>query len=222
MRPDETLYFMYHELETPGRPLCQQEPGYVRYVLTEQSFREQMNWLLQEGIRGLSVSQALTENSSRGIVITFDDGCESDLRVAAPLLKKAGFDATFYVTLGFLGQPGYLEPQQVRELAEAGFEVGCHSMTHAYLDDLDEAACSARLLTPRRSLKTSWGVLWPTFPAPAAAGPRRLPALPSKQVIVASPPAASPLTGEALTCFAGSRRRYARHTARRISGIVPR
>ncbi|MFZ0418144.1 MAG: polysaccharide deacetylase family protein [Candidatus Sulfotelmatobacter sp.] len=157
MRPDETLYFMYHELETPGRPLCQQEPGYVRYVLTEQSFREQMNWLLQEGIRGLSVSQALTENSSRGIVITFDDGCESDLRVAAPLLKKAGFDATFYVTLGFLGQPGYLEPQQVRELAEAGFEVGCHSMTHAYLDDLDEAGLQREIADAKAQLENILG-----------------------------------------------------------------
>ena len=35
MRPDETLYLMYHELETPGRPLCHSEPGYVRYILAD-------------------------------------------------------------------------------------------------------------------------------------------------------------------------------------------
>lgn len=153
MHADDTLFLMYHELETPGRQLCQREPGYVRYVLTEQSFSEELDWLQKEGIRGLSVSQALTENSPRGIVLTFDDGCESDLRVAAPLLKKAGFDATFYITLGFLGQPGYLVPQQVRELADAGFDVGCHSMTHPYLSDLNVAALQREIADAKAQLE---------------------------------------------------------------------
>ncbi len=157
MRTDETLILMYHELESPGRPLCQREPGYVRYVLTEQSFREEMNWLQQEGIRGLSVSQSLTENSPRGIVITFDDGCESDLGIAAPMLEKAGFNATFYITLGFLGQPGYLLPRQVRELADAGFDVGCHSMTHAYLSDLDEAGLRNEIADAKTQLENILG-----------------------------------------------------------------
>ncbi len=157
MRPDETLYLMYHELETPGRPLCQSEPGYVRYVLTEQSFREQMNWLQKEGIRGLSVSQALTQNGPRRIVITFDDGCESDLSIAAPLLKKVGFGATFYITLGFLGSPGYLLPRQVREIGDSGFDVGCHSMTHAYLDDLDEASLRREIAYAKTQLEEILG-----------------------------------------------------------------
>ena len=153
MRPDETLYLMYHELETPGQPLCHSEPGYVRYVLTERSFREQMDWLQREGIRGVSVSQSLTENSPRGIVITFDDGCGSDLRVAAPLLTKAGFGATFYITLAFLDQPGYLLPRQVRDLANAGFDIGCHSLTHAYLDDLDEVGLRREIADAKTQLE---------------------------------------------------------------------
>lgn len=157
MRPDETLYLMYHELETPGRPLCHSEPGYVRYVLSDQSFREQMDWLQRAGIRGLSVSDALTEKRPRGIVITFDDGCASDLNVALPLLKNAGFGATFYITLGFLGQPGYLLPRQVREIGDAGFDVGCHSMTHAYLDDLDEAGLRREVVDAKAQLEDILG-----------------------------------------------------------------
>jgi peptidoglycan/xylan/chitin deacetylase (PgdA/CDA1 family) len=157
MRPDENLYLMYHELETPGRTLCQSEPGYLRYVLTEQTFREQMDWLQKEGISGLSVSQALTGNGSRGIVITFDDGCESDLRVVVPLLKKAGFGATFYLTLGFLGRPGYLLPHQAREIGDAGFEVGCHSMTHSYLSDLDEGGLRREIADAKKQLEDLTG-----------------------------------------------------------------
>jgi peptidoglycan/xylan/chitin deacetylase (PgdA/CDA1 family) len=143
MRRSEILYLMYHEIESPGQSLCQDEPGYVRYVLREQDFRQQIDWLQKEEISGLSVSQALDQNPGKlqhdkRLVITFDDGCASDLTVALPLLQKARFGATFYITLGFLGRPGYLVPDQVRRIAEAGFDVGCHSMTHPYLSDLDE------------------------------------------------------------------------------------
>jgi peptidoglycan/xylan/chitin deacetylase (PgdA/CDA1 family) len=153
MRPDETLYLMYHELETSGRPLCHSEPGYVRYVLDEQHFREQIDWLRKEGMRGLSVSDSLAEHHPRGIVITFDDGCESDLSIAAQVLKNADFAATFYITLGFLGQPGHLVPRQVRELGDAGFDIGCHSMTHAYLNDLDETGLQREIADAKTQLE---------------------------------------------------------------------
>jgi peptidoglycan/xylan/chitin deacetylase (PgdA/CDA1 family) len=129
---------MYHELEVEGHPPSQNDPGYLRYVVREHEFREQMEWLQSAGLRGISVSEALTGKTSGGIVITFDDGCETDLSVAAPILRKLNFGATFYITVGFLGRPGYLAADQLRELRDAGFEIGCHSMTHPYLTDLDD------------------------------------------------------------------------------------
>ena len=38
------------------------------------------------------------------MTITFDDGCETDLLVAAPILRQAGFNATFFITWGRLGK----------------------------------------------------------------------------------------------------------------------
>jgi peptidoglycan/xylan/chitin deacetylase (PgdA/CDA1 family) len=162
MRSSEILYLMYHEIESPGQPLCQNEPGYVRYVLREQDFCQQIEWLQEEGIHSLSVSQALDKNTGKRqhdkrVVITFDDGCTSDLFVALPLLKKAGFSATFYITLGFLGRPGYLVPNQVREIADAGFDVGCHSMTHPYLSDLDESGLRREIADAKTQLEKITG-----------------------------------------------------------------
>jgi peptidoglycan/xylan/chitin deacetylase (PgdA/CDA1 family) len=137
MRNETIVYLMYHELEVDGRPLCQSEQGYVRYVVHESAFRNQMNWLQSSGMRGISVSNALSSPPPDNIVITFDDGCETDLIIAAPVLSKLGFGATFYITIDFLGRPGFMIPRQVRELSDAGFEIGCHSMTHAYLTDLN-------------------------------------------------------------------------------------
>jgi peptidoglycan/xylan/chitin deacetylase (PgdA/CDA1 family) len=130
------LFLMYHELELPKRPLCQAEPGYVRYIVPEADFRSQIRFLRDSGLPVMNVTQSFAATVD-GIVLTFDDGCETDLLTAAPILKEAGFNATFYITTGFLGTRGYLLPGQLRDLSDRGFEIGCHSMTHPYLDELD-------------------------------------------------------------------------------------
>jgi peptidoglycan/xylan/chitin deacetylase (PgdA/CDA1 family) len=136
---DRMVFLMYHEIEAAGRALCDSEPGYVRYVVTETAFRHQLAQLQAAGLRGVSVSEALAAHQKRpAVVITFDDGSETDALIAAPQLARFGFNATFYVIAGRVGLRGYLSPAQLRELSAAGFEVGCHSMTHSYLDDLSD------------------------------------------------------------------------------------
>jgi polysaccharide biosynthesis protein PslH len=137
--PEGVVYLMYHELERPGHALCQNEPGYLRYVLRKGEFQIQLALLSEHGFRGLNVSQDRGgSHADQAVVVTFDDGCETDLTVAAPLLLSRGFNATFYLVTGFIGRQGYLSAIQARELAEMGFEIGCHSRTHAYLAGLSE------------------------------------------------------------------------------------
>ncbi|MFZ1129622.1 MAG: polysaccharide deacetylase family protein [Terriglobales bacterium] len=138
MSAPRIVYLMYHELELPGRKLCQSEPGYVRYILPLETFRSQMARVKNSGWRGLNVGEAIRYPAEPSVCITFDDGCETDLIAAAPVLREFGCNATFYLTAGFLGTPGYLDARQVRDLDAQGFEVGCHSMTHPYLSDLSE------------------------------------------------------------------------------------
>jgi len=147
------VYLIYHELEVPGRPSVQSEPGYVRYILREATFRSQIDWLRDNGWRGLNVSEALRSTGEKSVAITFDDGCETDLIAAAPILHEAGFHATFYVTAGFLNQPGHLTSGQLRELSSSGLEIGCHSMTHAYLNDLNPQQLQAEIVAARSKLE---------------------------------------------------------------------
>jgi peptidoglycan/xylan/chitin deacetylase (PgdA/CDA1 family) len=153
----EIVFLMYHELELPGRPLVQSEPGYVRYILLDTTFRAHVKWLRDNGWRGLSVSEALLYPAEKSVVITFDDGCETDLIVAAPLLREAGFHATFYVSAGFLDKPGYMSTFQLRELHDAGFEIGCHSMTHAYLNDLSPQELQVEIVDAKKKLQDITG-----------------------------------------------------------------
>jgi peptidoglycan/xylan/chitin deacetylase (PgdA/CDA1 family) len=151
------VFLMYHELELPNRKLVQSEPGYVRYILPLETFREQMQWLKSSGFRGLSVSEALLYPPELGVCITFDDGCETDLIAAAPVLREFGARATFYLTAGFLDTPGYLSATQVRQLDSLGFEIGCHSMTHPYLSDLSDAELGREIVDAKLHLEQILG-----------------------------------------------------------------
>ena len=151
------VFLMYHELELAGRKLCQSEPGYVRYILPLGTFRSQMEWLRDSGWRGLNVGEALCYPSEPSVCITFDDGCETDLIAAAPVLREFGFNATFYLTAGFLGTPGYLNASQVRDLDAQGFQIGCHSMTHPYLSDLPEPELKREIMDAKLHIETILG-----------------------------------------------------------------
>jgi peptidoglycan/xylan/chitin deacetylase (PgdA/CDA1 family) len=151
---------MYHELERPGRPLADAAPGYVRYVVDESRFAQQMSWLRSEGLRGISVGCGYEQRFAAPgqAVITFDDGCESDWTIAAPQLIERGFGATFYVVSRWVGRrPGFVTASQLRELADAGFEVGSHSASHAFLTDLDDGALVRELAESKREIENTIG-----------------------------------------------------------------
>src|SRR5260370_31376471 len=99
------VFLMYPELELAGRKLCQSEPGYVRYILPLETFRSQMAWMKKSGLRGLNVGEALRYPAEPSVCITFDDGCETDVIAAAPVLSEFGFNATFYSPLGSWAPP---------------------------------------------------------------------------------------------------------------------
>jgi len=139
MTNDGTVFLMYHELSVAGRPLCHAEAGYARYTVSVDDFRSHLEQLSQDGWTVKSVTEALLSFGNKSVCITFDDGCETDLLWAAPLLIERGFGATFYITIGYLGQRGYLTERQVRDLHGMGFEIGCHSLTHPYLTDINDA-----------------------------------------------------------------------------------
>lgn len=156
--PSHLVYLMYHEIELPGRPLCQDEPGYVRYIVREADFREQLRAIKARGWRGMSVGEALTATDTPGVAITLDDGCETDLITAAPLLRELGFNATSYVTVGFLGRRGYLSRSQLRELSDLGLETGSHSLTHPYLSDLTQDQLTREIAGSKQELEQITGL----------------------------------------------------------------
>jgi len=169
MSGTNTPYLMYHEIEVPGQPMNETTPGYLRYVVTSDQFSNQMKCLVDSSVRGLNVSQALSGDESQddAVVITFDDGCESDLLVAAPVLKAFGFFATSYVVVDYLNRRGYLSTSQLRELNQTGcFEIGSHSMSHKYLRQLSDAELSREVTESKDHLEQLLGTRIRHFSCP--------------------------------------------------------
>jgi len=80
----------------------------------------------------------VTSIPDRLVVLTFDDGNISDLTTTSPILKRHGFGATFYITSGWVGKPGRLNWEQVKELHDQGFEIGNHSASHPNMLHISE------------------------------------------------------------------------------------
>jgi peptidoglycan/xylan/chitin deacetylase (PgdA/CDA1 family) len=175
--PSSVVFLMYHELGLRGRAPCHGELGYVRYVVDEENFWQQMRVLQLLGLRGTNVSDSISSITSPSVAITFDDGCGTDLTHAAPILQSMGFGATFFITVGFLGKPGYLSRSQVRELHDLGFDIGCHSMTHPHLPDLDGVRLRREIIDAKLDLEQITGAPVRHFSCPGGRYDARVVAL---------------------------------------------
>jgi len=84
------------------------------------------------------------------VVFTFDDGTLSCATIAAPILKKHGYSATFFVSdaYGFRDRKDwYMTWAQARETSEAGFEIGNHTRGHSMMSLTDEGGLQASIWT---------------------------------------------------------------------------
>ncbi|HWL71424.1 MAG TPA: polysaccharide deacetylase family protein [Geminicoccus sp.] len=89
--------------------------------------------------------------------ITFDDGNESDARIALPMLQRAGVTATFFVLAGRLDKPGSLSRTQLQELARAGMAIGSHGHDHVDWTRADDTDLRRELWDSRAAIEDCLG-----------------------------------------------------------------
>jgi peptidoglycan/xylan/chitin deacetylase (PgdA/CDA1 family) len=94
---------------------------------------------------------------ARPIVITFDDGHPSHVRVALPILSRLGWPAVLNLKLGNL-EPGSFTAADVRRLLSAGWELGAHTLTHPDLRTLDADALEREVAGSRAEIARRFGV----------------------------------------------------------------
>jgi peptidoglycan/xylan/chitin deacetylase (PgdA/CDA1 family) len=70
------------------------------------------------------------------LLITFDDGCDSDYDIVFPSLLESDLSATFFIITDRVGVKGYLNWQQISEMKRYGMNIGSHSKSHIDLTSI--------------------------------------------------------------------------------------
>ncbi len=160
---------MYHDIS------AEPAPHFRNYTVTPRALAAQLWWLSARGYTSITLDHLLAARADRSIlparpvVLTFDDGFQSCVDHAVPLLQARGFTATFYLVAGLMGQAsrwllrerGFERPlidwTAARALLAAGFDCGSHTMSHPRLAELSAADCHMELRESRHLLANYLG-----------------------------------------------------------------
>ncbi|MGB8956245.1 MAG: polysaccharide deacetylase family protein [Tumebacillaceae bacterium] len=110
-----------------------------------QMFRAQTQYLRQAGYQTVTFQDLLRWEMGIGllpkkpILLTFDDGYHDNYTNAFPMLRQQGMRATVFLIARKVGQKGYLNWDEVRDMAQHGFEFGGHTLTHLDVTKLTSA-----------------------------------------------------------------------------------
>jgi peptidoglycan/xylan/chitin deacetylase (PgdA/CDA1 family) len=114
--------------------------------------------------------KAITEGMSlppRPIIITFDDGNIDNYTNAFPIMQKYGFTGVIYIVSNRLQSEGYMNVEQIKEMAAAGWEVGSHSVSHPNLsDNIPPEILRHEIVQSRQDLETALNLPVLTFAYP--------------------------------------------------------
>lgn len=89
------------------------------------------------------------------VTLHFDDGYKSHYDIAFELLLKYGFRGTFYV-IGReteIDTSRFLSEEQIKEIADAGHEIGCHTTDHEDLTEKTDEEIIDTWLTSKEVLE---------------------------------------------------------------------
>jgi peptidoglycan/xylan/chitin deacetylase (PgdA/CDA1 family) len=156
---------MYHRVATDGRS--------DRYTVSIRQFEEQMQALRADQWRVVSLETAIFElgkperTSTNSVCVTFDDGFRDTYMHAVPILKKLGYPAAFFLVSGFMGgvnswekdsrvgnQQVLMRWREAKELHDAGFELGSHTVTHPMLTQVSAAFAAEEIYNSKREIES--------------------------------------------------------------------
>lgn len=147
--------------------------GPERFAVPLASFERMLDTIVEEGYDGCSLSQAVLARGRRPVAITFDDGAISQFEHAAPALRERGMTATFFVTTDWIGQPGFMSWDQLRELAAMGMSVQSHTRSHPFLSELNADELMAELAGSKAALDEGLGQETTEISLPGGNAPKR-------------------------------------------------
>ena len=101
-----------------------------RYKLSAAAFAAALDGMRRVNPRPAAVAPGLSSIDPRAFAITVDDGGVSYYTEIAPRLEALGWRGHCFMTTDMIGQRGFLDRAQLRELDARGHVIGSHSASH--------------------------------------------------------------------------------------------
>ena len=134
-------------------------------VLLESHFREQMQFLKDNGFHPISMDQLydyVVDGKPvpvKPVVITFDDGYPDTYSVVMPIMKEYGYPCTVFIPAYDADQGTRLTWQQIQEMKDAGMTIASHSYRHERLTDLSPRQVDEDVTRSQAELKERLGIV---------------------------------------------------------------
>ena len=93
----------------------------------------------------------------RPIIITFDDGNLNNYTAAFPIMQKYGFTGVLYIVGNYMGADQFMNADQIKQMAAAGWEVGSHGMNHKDLTLLEPQEQRSEIVDSKNYLQNTLG-----------------------------------------------------------------
>jgi peptidoglycan/xylan/chitin deacetylase (PgdA/CDA1 family) len=167
---------MYHALENSEHPANLQNSDEQLYVLNAETFRSQIELLWRYGYKTALLSELMQNapTQKRTVVITFDDGHQSNYTIALPILRQFNYRAEFFITTNRIGTANHLSQKQIAALHDAGMGIGSHGTSHNFFDELDWDRAEQELLKSSQELHAITGQEVAAFSAPGGRIPNTM------------------------------------------------
>ncbi len=171
-RRDRVPILLYHRLIRHDDAIA----GRVRddepiWVVHDTTFVAHMAYLRDAGFTTLDFDDYLRIRRgdeplpAKPVIVTFDDGYESNYTLAFSTLRANGQRATIYVApepdehtrSAVEGVDGFLSAEQMREMVQHGIDIQSHSLTHCILNECSDDVVRFELEESRKRLEEITG-----------------------------------------------------------------
>lgn len=132
-------------------------------ITSPQHFALQMKTLFDSGYHVILPDQLfnyLTRHTPlplKPVLLSFDDGTESQEANAVPVLNEYHFKAVFFVMTVGLNHKFYISPQQIKTLSDEGFVIGCHTWDHHMVTKYTGSDWDKQIEKPKEALEKITG-----------------------------------------------------------------
>ena len=160
---------MYHDVASSEAVSSGGTGAY--FSVSSESFRRQLTIIRELGLTGRSLAETIRDPAGT-VAITFDDGNAGQARQAFPALRAMDMTATFFITTGWVGTPGYVTWDQLREMRAGGMAIESHTHSHPFLSEMDASRLRDELTRSRDLLDEHLGQRTTMLALPGGDAPR--------------------------------------------------